>query len=217
MLCSKAPRRVLAVLACVPFFTGCATQQMIEEYEGRIVSLQEEKRGLNLDLNNLRGRNSELERMLAEREVYSPEPASFTQQALPDIGSGITTGYNENGLLTITIPSSITFSSGSADLSAGGQAAVRSVAGELNSPQYSGARFSIEGHTDTDKPSKSKSKFPTNRALSLARAQSVHEFLVNQCGVPDAKCVVAGHGEYKQISADKAANRRVEIIVHPNG
>ncbi len=217
MLSSKAPRRVLAVLACVPFFTGCATQQMIEEYEGRIVSLQEEKRGLNLDLNNLRGRNSELERMLAEREVFAAPASAGQRDPLPDIGSGVTIDYNENGLLTITIPSSITFSSGSAELSTGGQAAVRSVAAELNSPQYSSARFSIEGHTDTDRPSKSKSKFPTNRLLSLARAQSVHEFLVNQCAVPDEKCVVAGHGEYKPISPDKAANRRVEIIVHPNG
>lgn len=213
----KIPRRALAVLACVPFFAGCATQQMIQEYEDQIVALQEEKRLLNQSLNGLRGKNSDLERAVAQGQLGDPVfAASPNEKALPVFDSQVTAGFNNQGLLTITIPSSITFSSGSAELSAGGQAAVRTVANELKSSEHSNSRFSIEGHTDTDKPSKSKSKYPTNRDLSLARAQSVHEFLVNQCGIPDSQCVVAGHGEYVPISADKATNRRVEIVVHPN-
>jgi chemotaxis protein MotB len=48
---------------------------------------------------------------------------------------------------------------------------------------------------------------------------AVLHFLVEECGVPDDQCVVAGHGQYEPIAANdskssKARNRRVEIVVH---
>ena len=56
----------------------------------------------------------------------------------------------------------------------------------------------------------------------MARAMEVHAFLVEQCGIPDDQCVVAGYGQYRPVasndSADgKAKNRRVEITVHKAG
>ncbi len=213
------PRRAsaaLVLLAFLPFATGCATQQMVEEYEGRILSLQEEKTQLQRELAGLRSRNSDLEGQVAEASWNTRDTSANPAVPIFD-NAEITAGYNKDGLLTINIPSSITFASGSAELSSGGKQAVRSVADVLLSG-HGDSQFWIEGHTDTDQPTKTKSKYPTNRDLAFARSRSVLEYLVNECKVPDSQCVVASHSEYTPVSpgASKAQNRRVEIVVHPN-
>jgi chemotaxis protein MotB len=140
------------------------------------------------------------------------------KEKIPELDNvGVTYGMRD-GNMVITIPSSITFKSGEASLSKDGEKALRSVASTLKS-KYGGAKYSIEGHTDAD-PIK-KSKYGSNRELSIARAQAVHAFLVVECNVPDEKCVVVGHGEYLPVAPnasdkDKAKNRRVEIVVHKN-
>ena len=54
----------------------------------------------------------------------------------------------------------------------------------------------------------------------MGRAMAVLHYLVENCGLSDDTCVVAGHGEYMPLApneddASKARNRRVEIVVHP--
>jgi chemotaxis protein MotB len=121
--------------------------------------------------------------------------------------------------MVISIPSSITFASGQATLSKEGQKALQNVASTLKK-EYPGAKYGIEGHTDSD-PIK-KSKFTSNRDLSIARAMAVLTYLVEECKIPDESCIVAGHGQYDPIGSnksdsDKAKNRRVEIVVHQSG
>jgi chemotaxis protein MotB len=121
--------------------------------------------------------------------------------------------------MVITIPSSITFGSGRAELSNGGRSALTVVARTLLN-EFSAGEYWIEGHTDNDPIV--KSKFATNRDLSLARAMAVLHYLVEETGVPDGQCVVAGWGEYRPVAANdgdagKARNRRVEIVVNQGG
>ena len=89
------------------------------------------------------------------------------------------------------------------------------MAARLKSDFQDGARFFIEGHTDSD-PIK-RSSFASNRELSIARAMAVLEFLVTEGKVPDRRFVVVGHGQYDPIApndnSSKAKNRRVEIVV----
>ena len=73
----------------------------------------------------------------------------------------------------------------------------------------------ITGHTDAD-PIR-KSDWPSNQALSEARAQAVANYLAAK-GVAKGRLVVVGWGDSKplvseRIAADKARNRRVEIRV----
>jgi chemotaxis protein MotB len=149
----------------------------------------------------------------ASARVTEPMPA---EARFPDLDSmGISYGMRD-GNMVISIPSAITFPSGQAALSKEGQKAIRNVASTLKKT-YPGAKYGIEGHTDTD-PIK-KSKFPSNRDLSIARAMAVLTYLVEECGLPDDQCIVAGHGQYDPVVAnksesDKAKNRRVEIVVH---
>lgn len=217
LLKSRFSRLALVVLAVVPATSGCATQQVLQEYEEEIVRLREEKTALAKDNQGLLGEVSALEAALARSENQaSVLPAASTPDVSRSIGE-VEVLSGSNGDVIYRVPSSITFASGSATLSDSGKAALQDVARDLMS-RYPESVFWIEGHTDSDQPSKSRAQFPTNRELSLARGRAVHQYLVEQGRVPDSQTVVAGHGEYQPLvpnssASNKASNRRVDIVV----
>jgi flagellar motor protein MotB len=74
----------------------------------------------------------------------------------------------------------------------------------------------IEGHTDNT-PIKTK-KFPSNYELSIARAESVKDYLVKKDGIPASRITVTGLGDTKpsvpnDSESNKYINRRSEIMV----
>ncbi len=82
---------------------------------------------------------------------------------------------------------------------------------------YPGSRIHIEGHTDSD-PIK-RSPWPSNEALSLARADGVKKLLV-QAGLPEGQIQTEGVGARNPLAKGgtpraKAQNRRVEIYISP--
>jgi len=194
-------------------------QTAMDEKEAEIRGLREERAALKAqiakqhsDLDTARGQASEASAKSAE-----PAEALETPEAkFPELDKmGISYGMRD-GNMVISIPSSITFASGQATLSKDGQHALKEVASTLKK-QYAGAKYEIEGHTDAD-PIK-KSKFSSNRELSIARAMAVLTYLVEECTIKDDQCVVAGFGQYEPLAPndndkDKAKNRRVEIVVH---
>lgn len=84
--------------------------------------------------------------------------------------------------------------------------------------RHPGATVSVVGHSDTD-PIK-KSKWESNDALSMARAQRVAQVLADN-GVDRNRISIDGRGAREPLvrpersSADKARNRRVEIMIRP--
>jgi OmpA-OmpF porin, OOP family len=75
--------------------------------------------------------------------------------------------------------------------------------------EYPQARFSIEGHTDSDGSN------ALNQTLSENRAAAVKNFLIEN-GIAADRLMSTGYGETKPIAsnknaAGKAQNRRVEI------
>lgn len=205
----------LALLAILPLVSGCATQRQLQEYEQEILQLREEKAQLQDENRRLDGELSRYEVDLTEalsardQVVNTPAPR-FAE--LENAGMGVDV---RNGRVAITLPNSITFASGSATLTKQGQQALTLVSNRLNS-DFAGGLYWIEGHTDDDQPS--RGQYKTNRELSFARAMAVLRYLVEQTGVSDSQCVVAGHGEYRPLSSNttasgKAQNRRVEIII----
>lgn len=210
---------VLAGIASTGCTTPTAYRQALENRDGEIRSLREERTRLKRErlaaqdeLNALEGRlmdaSAALDDISSNRQI--PPSASFPELDAHGVGYGM-----RNGNLVITIPSSISFGSGKAKLSREGREALKAVARTLNE-QYGDGFYHVEGHTDAD-PIK-KSRFASNRALSLARAMAVLNFIVEECAVLDDQCVVVGHGQYNPLvpndnQANKAQNRRVEIIV----
>jgi chemotaxis protein MotB len=205
--------------------SSCVTtdqyNRAMDEKESEIKALREERTRLKGELQQYVGELDEMNVKLQEanarvQSAPTARPVAAGLESQPGLAErGI--GYERrDGRVVITIPSSISFASGSAELSKDGKAALKEVARVLERSHPRG-RYHIEGHTDSD-PIR-KSKFGSNRELSIARAMAVLTYLVEDCRIPDDRCVVVGAGQYLPLdrgSSDsaKAKNRRVEIVVH---
>jgi len=205
---------LITLLPLAASLAGCASQKTLDEWKDKYRLSQDQVTQLKNENRTLRTQLDSYEVALAD--ANAPKPEEKPAKDYKDLDAlGIDYG-SKNGNFVISVPAEITFASGRADLTAKGKDALKAVARTLTS-DYSSGVYWIEGHTDND-PIK-KSKWGSNRELSVARAMAVLHFLVEDCGVPDAQCVVAGHGEYRPVDSNesrtgKAHNRRVEIVVH---
>ena len=217
--------RATALLAAA-LLTGCASNQALRqtlyERDAEIRDLLDEQSRLEAELARANTERTGLEAALQDaaarlRERSEPIEAAVPLSTFPDLDAeGITYG-RRGGHIVFTVPTAVTFGSGKASLTDSGEKALRALGQRMKSEFAGSAIFHVEGHTDTD-PIR-KSSFESNRHLSLERALAVHEFLVTECQIEDDRFVVVGHGQYSPIapndgSANKAKNRRVEIVVH---
>jgi chemotaxis protein MotB len=129
--------------------------------------------------------------------------------------------YGENvqrtpdGNIEITLNSTVTFRSGSYDLTPEGKKILASVAGELNDT-FAGHMVRVIGHTDSD-PIR-KSPFKDNWELGAERALEVIRFLSSNHGVDPSRLMGASRGDTQPLVENsskeaKSKNRRVEIVV----
>ncbi len=109
-------------------------------------------------------------------------------------------------ILTATFKSDICFDFDSAALKPGAYSEIGRVANVLN--QYPRTTIRVEGHTDATGPES------YNMELSRRRAEAVKNALL-QRGVDPRRIQTVGFGETQPISSDKAANRRVSIVIIP--
>ncbi len=218
---------LLALLSTPGCIAPGEYRRVVDQYDAEILALREERSALSREnqglssqiasLSSELGRANDENARLIEAAAERPSAPARDSAAFDDLrGLGIGVVSRDGGAV-LTLPSSITFASGQATLSKEGVAAVDAVARSLKR-EYPNARYSVEGHTDTDPIA--KSKFDSNRALSLARAMAVLKRLVDgNDGIPDAQCAVVGWGPHSPVApndsnAGKAQNRRVEIVVH---
>ena len=206
------------------FSSACQTDRAyrdaLEEQNAENRRLREERTQIKGENRDLNFQKESLENAVAEANAKLLEmpkhDSSANAKQFPELDSaGV--GYGlRNGEMVLTMSSDITFASGKAELSKAGRNALSSVAKAL-AREYPDSEYWIEGHTDADPIM--KAKFGSNRELSLARAMAVLHYLVEDAGVPDQQCVIAGWGQYRPVVAGKTAdakakNRRVEIVVH---
>lgn len=204
----------LGLVVCFPLAAGCASQKELKQYQDEVVSLREERTQLKKENRALKNQLDSYSIQLADaNQRVSDVPEAKTYDELDAAGVDYGT---RGGNFVISLPDTITFPSGKAELTKNGKSALESVARVLKA-DYGDGVFWIEGHTDNE-PIK-KSKWTSNRELSVMRAMAVLHYIVEDCEVADDRCVVAGHGEYAPVAANESAdgkskNRRVEIIVH---
>ncbi|MAG58772.1 MAG: hypothetical protein CMJ83_20990 [Planctomycetes bacterium] len=142
-----------------------------------------------------------------------PEPAPGDRVTNPAPGLEV---IERNGELVLRLDNAVTFSSGSAILTDGGQRLLRKEVAKILK-EHGGHRVSVEGHTD-DVPIK-RSRWKNNLNLSIARAIEVRRFLAAQLKVTAKKMRVVGYGDTKPVMTKKtkkarAKNRRVEIVLY---
>jgi chemotaxis protein MotB len=163
---------------------------------------------------------------LAEQVTASQQTIEELQKQIeqmkksPAEASGFGPGYDvkfdaQAGTVTVTLPNSILFDSGKANLKKGQINELDHITSVLQQ-QYAGRSVDVVGHTDSD-PIK-KSTWKDNWELSSERALSVTRYLVEK-GMTADKVRAVGCGESRPLApndsaANKAKNRRVEIVAH---
>lgn len=123
--------------------------------------------------------------------------------------------HEQEGILQITLPNTILFASGSAQLLAGAEPVLRDVADVLNLAPA--ATIEIRGHTDSI-PIAPGGLYQDNYDLSYARAKSVTQTLHTVGTIPLSQFEIIAVGPSRPVATNetpegRAENRRVEIFV----
>ena len=113
--------------------------------------------------------------------------------------------------LVVQLPADVTFAFDKSDIQPRFYGTLNAVARSLNT--YQATDIEIVGHTDA------VGSEDYNLGLSERRGRSVADFLVNRSAEP-ARLVVEAMGESEPVASNatlsgRAANRRVEIVLHP--
>ena len=154
-----------------------------------------------------------LARLKADEADQLRQAKGMLEQRLSS--SEVSVGYDARGLVTRMLDQ-VLFDSGKAELRWGASSVLDKVAQVLKSTPNQ--PVGIEGHTD-NVPIK-VSGWADNKALSLARANAVVEYLTQKGGLDPAHLTAIGYGEERPITSNNTAasrqkNRRVEIIIMP--
>ena len=212
-------KKTLVLLICLVLFfllPGCTNWK--KKYEGLNVE-NENTRGLLERERDEKGQlatqvtqnQQTIDELQKQIEVLKKSPAEAT-----GFGPGYDVKFNPAaGTITVTLPDTLLFDSGKAELKKASIAELDHIQSVLRD-KYAGRPIAVVGHTDTD-PIK-KSKWKDNWELSAQRALTVTRYLI-QRGIPDANIRAVGCGESQPIApnttaAGKSKNRRVEIVVH---
>ena len=214
-----ARTKVIIPLACVVglfLVSGCTDYKKKYDY-------------LNVEHQNLQGRYENLEKTnqdLADRISKDQELINGLQKQIeegkkPSTASGFE-GLDvaidpSAGTITVTLENAILFDSGKATLKSSTNKELDQIISVLKQ-KYAGRHVDVIGHTDTDPINKTKDKWEDNWDLSTARALSVAHYLMNH-GIADELILAGGCGPARPIAANnttanKAKNRRVEVVVH---
>ena len=120
----------------------------------------------------------------------------------------------KNGKIYVSLEAKLLFKSGSTFVEEEGVRALVELGKALESEKD--LEIIVEGHTDTDKLSSSVTP-KNNWELSVLRATSVVQILLNNSSMTPAQIMAGGRGEFLPIDeSDKSKNRRIEVIISPN-
>lgn len=192
--------------------------------------LKTELERLGKDVSALAASKAELSGSLAQaraglEELRGAQAASNAQAALfRDVATRLRRMLDagelnialRSGRMVLTLPSDVLFEPGKAKLGAKGREVLSEVGQVLGTVK--GKRFQVSGHTDAD-PIR-VSGFASNWQLSSARALEVVDLLIRS-GVSPGVLSAAGYAEFDPVAANdsaanKAKNRRIEIVLQPN-
>lgn len=125
---------------------------------------------------------------------------------MPGPGPGSTPKPPQDTVLEVA--GDVAFSSGQAELTAAGKRELDKIASTIKA-KFAGNRIRVEGYTD--KHPIRKSKWGSNEALSLGRAQAVEKYLSTK-GISASRIEAVGLGATKLKGSD-SASRRVDIVI----
>jgi chemotaxis protein MotB len=166
------------------------------------------------ELQDREARLQELEALLSAQKEASQALQQKVQQALLGFRDKGLTVTEKDGKVYVSMEAKLLFASGSTTVDPNGKKALVDLAKAIENEVD--MEIIVEGHTDTDKIN--SSSIPRdNWELSVLRATEVIKIMTASSNVKPAVLTAAGRSEYHPVSsADKAKNRRIEIILQPN-
>jgi chemotaxis protein MotB len=189
----------------------------ITALEAKFTDLESAYGKTKTDKSALESALTELKKRKEETEARVAEFKALLDKFKTLIDAGKLKVRIHEGRMVVELATDILFPSGSATLSKPGKAAIVEVAGLLQS--IPGRKFQIEGHTD-NVPLGGAGAYKSNWELASARALTVLHTMTD-AGLPSERISAASYGDSRPAVANdtpenKAANRRIEIVVVPD-
>jgi len=214
-----ADKKSIVLLLClvsIVLMPGCTN------WKKKYVLLDAENKNLSGLLDRSTSEKGQLADRVAQDQATIDELQRQIQQLnkKPEDVTGFGPGYDvavdpKAGTITVTLPNAILFDSGKSELKKATITELDHIRSVL-SQKYAGRQVDVVGHTDTDPIVKSKWK--DNWELSAQRALTVTRYLIER-GMSEKEVRAIGCGESRPVApntpaANKAKNRRVEVVVH---
>ena len=190
-------------------------QKDLQEQQTRLTTLEKELNDKSTTLVDREARVKELEQMLASKDAAVRELKDKVSNAPLNFKDKGLTVVEKNGRVYVSLEAKLLFASGSTAVSAEGSSALVKLAQAIQNE--SDISILVEGHTDTDKIIGNSAPYKDNWDLSVLRATSVVRIMQENSSLDPKQLTAAGRGEYLPVDpADKAKNRRIEIILAPD-
>jgi chemotaxis protein MotB len=146
------------------------------------------------------------------------DPNSSLQQTLPAVNIAGAFVRRDGEVIRIELPGNTLFEPGTARLRPGAANLITDVAAEI-ARVYPDQMIGIEGYTDNDPVA--GGQWRNNHELSIARALSVYDVLINRSRLLGNQLFVTGHGPNHPVVSNATAegkqrNRRIEFVVYPD-
>lgn len=159
-------------------------------------------------------RVNELEEAIRKKEAAVQLLKAKVANALRGFENQGLSVVQKNGKIYVSLEAKLLFKSGSTFVEEEGIRALVELGKALESEKD--LEIIVEGHTDTDKLNSSASP-KNNWELSVLRATSVVQILLNNSSMTPSQIMAGGRGEFLPVDEfDKAKNRRIEVIISPN-
>ena len=146
------------------------------------------------------------------------DPNNSFLQTLPAVNVAGAFVRRDGDVIRIELPGNALFEPGAARLRPGAANLITDVAAEL-ARTYPDQMIGIEGYTDNDPIA--GGQWRNNHELSIARAMTVYDVLINRSRLQGSQLFVTGHGPNHPIVSNATAegkqrNRRIELVVYPD-
>ena len=159
-------------------------------------------------------RVNELEEAIRKKEAAVQLLKAKVANALRGFENQGLSVVQKNGKIYVSLEAKLLFKSGSTLVEEEGIRALVELGKALESEKD--LEIIVEGHTDTDKLNSGTSP-KNNWELSVLRATSVVQILLNNSNMTPSQIMAGGRGEFLPVDeSDKSKNRRIEVIISPN-
>lgn len=191
---------------------------------GKTTSTEREKLGLQLAekekaLADREKRIKDLEALISKKDQAVAALKKKISDALTGFNSDELTVTQKDGKVYVSLSDKLLFKTGSFTVDDKGKQAIVKVSEVLNKQTEIG--IVIEGHTDNKKYLNPKGDIKNNWDLSVMRATSVTEIMINEGKVEPSRITPAGHAEFFPVEGNetpegRSKNRRIEIVLSPD-